>query len=256
MKMGGTILGVFFVLLLILVGGFPAFLSQLENLFVIQHLRLSGLDRLSEANLLRSVDLEYPPKKAVWEVDWSGLSERIKSQPWVEGADFRLSVMPLVLDIEVKEAKPWLIAEYEHDSWLVSESGSLVQPLSALKNGSLILETADLARLDGLEAKENVSSMLNSANARFKFAIRQLKILREAGEFPFVIDRYSLLPDGALELNPGPASPLPKVIISISSANDATDKLERLRLVLSDSSKRLENLRNVDLRFLNQAIVK
>lgn len=237
--------------------GFTRTSSALWSRIEGRVLRLSqvtvrGNYRLDQATILKTAKLDDAPY--LWAVSPEAIREKLLSLPWIDEASVTLAPYPARATIEVQEAEPWLIAEYEKHSWLVSQKGNLLQALDTLDNADVILETTELPRLDGLQSQASLESYLSSANARFRYAVKAIKLLLAGGELPFPVERYTLLPNGALALHPEGGSP--QVLVAIRSHEEAQQTVGRLRSVLEDLTARGEQAQRIDLRFRNQAIVE
>lgn len=233
------------------------FRSRLEeagaNLFRYSRLAVRGNYRVSDDEILRRAALNDAPW--MWQTSREEIERRVKENPWIESVSLEKSFFPLTLTVDVVEAEPWIIAEYDHRSWIVSRSGNLVQTLAAITDSDLILETTELPRLDGLQPQP-LSGSLSSANARFLFAVRSIKLLRSAGDLPFEVGRYRLLPAGGLVIHPADDATLPQIVLLVQTLDDAETALGRLKAVLADLSKRGERPRRIDLRFDRQVVIE
>ena len=230
--------------------------QMLANLMRIGTVEVRGNYRLQREHLLELAGLSGAQLPWAWELSPREIQQRLLQNSWIEAVQVRSNILPYSLRLEVVEAEPWMIAEYEKHSWLVSRSGNLLQPLSTLQGADLILETTELPRLDGLDAQGDVESYLASANARFIYAVKLLKLLSSAGELPFAVERYTLLPNGGMLLQPTQSSGAPKVAVALNSFSDAERVHANLKLVLADLQKRGERASRIDLRFKHQAVVE
>ncbi len=184
------------------------------------------------------------------------IRESLERMPWVEQARVKTRLYPLRLELEIKEAEPWLVAEYEGASWLVSSAGKLLQPLTTISDAELIVQASELARLDGLVPERGVESYLSSQNARFRYAVSVLRFFELGGGFPFAVERFTLEPHGALLVHPVDNARFPEVELIASSFEEAQSSLARLGAVLDDTGRRQERVKRIDLRFQNQAILR
>ena len=226
------------------------------NLARVGAVELRGNYRLQREHVLELAGLRGGRRPWAWELTPREIRRRLLQNAWIESVQVESSILPYALRLQIVEAEPWMIAEYEKHSWLVSREGSLLQPLSSLQGADLILETTELARLDGLDAQGEVESYLASPNARFIYAVKLIKLLNSAGEVPFSVERYTLLPNGGMLLQPSAESGLPKVAVALNSFSEAERVHANLKLVLNDLQKRGERATRIDLRFKNQAVVE
>lgn len=209
--------------------------------------------RVSNTVILEAAGLENSPY--FWTKSLSEINEKIGRLPWVEKVDTKIGVFPLRLDISIQEAQPWIVAEYQGQSWLVSSSGVLVEPLELISDANLVIETSELPRLDGLDSQISFDTFLSSANGRFLYAIKSLRFLEMAGDFPWTLERITLLSYGALSLKPVEFAEFPEVILTCSSLEEASESLSFLKIVTEDLKQRGEKIGRIDLRFKNRAVV-
>ena len=225
-----------------------------DNLLTFRTPKIEGNYRLQGEEILWSAGLAS--NSWIWDLSPGEIQNRIEQLPWIEQAQLNVGILPSSVTISVKEAEPWLVAEYEGSSWLVSSSGKLLQTLSSIKNPDLVVEVGELPRLDGLEAEPGVESYLASANARFVYAAKLVKFIEMGGDVPFPFDRITLLRTGGLRVTPVDKEKYPEVLLTASSLEETSDALQRLTLVLGDLEKRNERAKQIDLRFNNQAILR
>ncbi|MFN8389283.1 MAG: FtsQ-type POTRA domain-containing protein [Bdellovibrionota bacterium] len=228
--------------------------SVTRNLLQFSKIEVRGNYRLHADQIIRAAGLDSTPW--LWDVTEDRVRNKLLHSPWVESADLRVRPFPAALELRVTEAEPWMIAEYEKHSWLVSRKGILLQTLDTLRDPELILETTELPRLDGLDPQPMVESYLSSANARFGYATKLIRLLQSAGELPFAVERFTLLQNGSIKLVPQQRTETQEVLLAAQSFDDASSSLDRLRRVLEDLRKRGEHVRRIDLRFKNQAIIE
>lgn len=222
-----------------------------DNLLRLSRVELKGTYRVDKQEMLSYLGLS--PTASLFSTVLPNLGARLAQHPWVEKFKIDYRLYPLALEISIEEREPWLIAEYEKHSWLVSTEGHLIQPLDSLKNKELIFETTELPRLDGLDPLVGKDSFLNSANARFNYARQQLRFL-QASSLPFSVERYTLLPNGEMRLSPAERNNL-EVILLCQDYEEAKLLSARLKSVLADLDSRGEKARRIDLRFKNQVVV-
>ncbi len=233
--------------------GAALFREVSDSLFHFSRVDFEGLYRLTRAEVFKLSGLDENPP--VWAVMPKEFKKRLLRNPWIEAANVTVLPYPATVTVTIREAEPWFIAEYERHSWIVSREGKLVQALDTLDNSDIILETAELPRLDGLASSTESDSALSSSNARFVHAIRLMKFFRAAGELPFPVMRYTLLPGGGLKVQSA-LPEMPEIFLFAENLSDAIQRLQRLSSVLADLERRGEKPKRIDLRFQNQAIVE
>jgi cell division septal protein FtsQ len=226
-----------------------------DHLLRIKDVQVQGNSRLQTSEILRAAGLDT--ESWIWNTSADSVRSHLLDLPWIESAEVILQPFPARMKISLRESQPWLIAEYERRSWLVGKNGAMLQTLDTITNPDVILETTDLPRLDGLDSQVLPESYLASANARFLYAAKLIRLLQSAGTLPFSVERYTLLPNGSMKLTPARREPpAPEVLIAAENLDDAQLALQRLDSVQADLLKRGEHARRIDLRFKNQVIVE
>ena len=226
----------------------------LDNVSAYRVGKVEGTYRLSDRDVIRAARLEQQPH--LWELAPSEIYDAIQSLPWVESFTVNWNIFPLRLDVSIKEADPWLVAEYDGDSWLVSRKNELIVPLDSLSQADFVLEAGSLPRLGGLEARTKLSSYLSSKNARLHYATKMISFLEMSNSLPFSVERYELQNDGSLLVLAQQAAQYPSVRLRVTSLDEANETIERLSSILNDLRQRNERVATIDLRFANQAVVQ
>ena len=229
--------------------------------------KIEGLYRLSRPALVQTL-FAHGDAPWLWQASLAELQQRLRRHPWVADAKLTTRLLPLRVEVSIREEEPWLVAEYESRSWLVARSGKLLAPLSTFKNPELIMEASELPRLQGLESNSALSSSLSASSTRLDYAVRQLLLIELAGGFPFEVSQIILRDEGSLEIHPlsrdlsGSSSkstqvvPAERIVISALSFDLARQRLGQLQQVLADLTKRGETVKELDLRFHGQAVVR
>ena len=234
---------------------FAAFERKAEQLFKVGELSFSGERHLSLDRLYTLLGMAELPW--IWNFSAARVAESLEADPWVKSAQVDLSFFPPQVEVSIEEEQPWLVAEFENDSWLVSESGELIEPVARMVKPETIVEISRLARLGGIEVESELDKGVSySENARFSYAIETLKLLQSAGGLPFEVARYELLQESGLLVEPTDFVNNPSILLKAESFKQARGCLGKLELILADLKKRGERARKVDLRFENQAIVE
>jgi len=225
-----------------------------EQAFSITVTEVSGTYRVSKESILAAADLEQTTSSIGTSV--AALEDAIEQLPWIAKANISTQISPARIQIAVTEEEPWLVAEYQGHSWLVSQNGVLLQTLSSIQNSSLVIEASELPRFTGLSATESAESYLRSSNARFEYGLKLLEFVDLAGGVPFEIEHYELLGDGSLRISAKDFGSAPEVFLKLSSLEEAKIALDRLSAVLKDLESKQERASSIDLRFKNQAVVR
>ncbi len=232
---------------------------RLKKMFV-DHLLLVDVSKISNNKYASNEEIKSLLKVSknnlplVWELN---PLDSLKKHPWIKNVEISWKIFPLRIELKIKEFKPWVLAEFSNNiTWLVSDEGTLIIPLTSIEDKELIMQVANLPTLRGLEVKKDSLTSLKSESARLNYAIRTLKLLKKAGGIPFKIDRFTLLPQGALVIEPLDLLNKPRILVSFNSPKEAALCVKKLNVVLKDIKNRGEKLKEIDLRFKSQAIVK
>lgn len=227
-----------------------------ENILRVRLVEVRGANRFSAGQW--ETMLGFQGARWLWEAVQPGFGARLKRSPWCERAVLHWEIYPLRLTVDVTEAEPWLVAEFGQHSWLLSRRGQLLQPLESVTDQKLIVEISELPRLSagGDEGSPGAGGGLDAAGEKFHTALNRLKLIDEAGGFPFDVERFTMLNDGALQAEPLRSGEFPKVTFLANGKEGAFDTLRRLATVLDDLKKRGESASEVDLRFAKQAVVR
>lgn len=206
----------------------------------------------------------------------ANLGAKIKASPWVESYTFSKQVFPQRLKINIVEAEPAFVAEYEGDSWIVSKKGVLIQPVREIVKPSLVMQVSELPRVYGIDPKEDNKSYLSSVYDRLSYILKNLEFVDLAGGFPFKYSSLSLINGGGIELEPvaleqaeleqvkleqraelSAVRKLPKkVLFQLRSLEEAQNMLSHLKTVLEDIRLRGETPEELDLRFKDQVVLR
>lgn len=225
-----------------------------SNILSYKVLGVEGTYRISEKEIIQAAQLNEQPR--IWDRTPKEITEAIAALPWVEAHWVDWSIYPLSMRITIEEAEPWLVAEYDGHSWLLSRKNKLIVPLDSLDASELIVEASTLARLGGLEQGQGFSSYLSSANARLLYATKMITFLEMANSLPFQVERYELQSDGSILVFPQEMAKAPSVRLLANSFDEAQEIRQQLVTVLTDLRERSEKVELIDLRFENQAVVR
>ena len=230
-----------------------------ENLVGAPQLSFEGDYQVSKAELRESVQrvtdrglLAFSPEL---------IKQGVEGLAWVDEARVSLGLFPTRVHVALQESVPWLVAELESGSWLVSSARNLIEPLAEIRDPQLIFEVSSLPRIEGLSVigdgeieSGEPDTFLTSTNSRLEYVLDSVYLLEMAEALPFPIELYKLLSDGSLRLRPHGAEA--DLLLKINSLKDATRVKKRLKLVLKDLEVRDEKPRELDLRFENQVIIR
>lgn len=217
------------------------------------NINVSGLLHLEPAEFLNQ--LGVGSEEPVWNPAVFELRERSLRVPLVDSAEVDCQAFLPACTLHVREAQPWLVAEYANDAWLLLSTGKILGALRNLTHPRLVLAAGSVPRIGGLDQSETLESALTSDHNRLLFAVEQIRYIEDAGGLPFAVERYDLLADGGLQIVPLDPRTKPQVKVELRSPHAARDTLNRLQAVLSDLQARNEVPSQLDLRFSNQVVV-
>lgn len=184
------------------------------------------------------------------------LSKYLLSLSWIEDVVFEKTFFPHTVSISITEAKPWLVVDNGIDKWLVSKKGTILSSILNIDNPNLILETSILPRLFLEDNMDNSITNINSISDKINYVLKNLEYIDLAGGFPFEFNIINVLPMGGISLEPLDEKMGRKVFFKISSLDEARSILERYTKVINDIKSRDEIVKEIDLRFANQVIVR
>jgi len=246
-RMSGWAKGLFYGLagiaaVAILVGGGVAATRTMRqsNLFDLREIRTVGLERLAESDVLER--LRPISGRTLFDLDLASLRGTLLNEPWIKEVNVRREY-PDALAVQVIERHPVAVLAGRQMEAIVDETGTVIE---AWPNGGEIPgQWSDLPVIHGIESaslKDNDPDMMN----RFLSA---REILRAA---PPVVGRNLDLDVSRREdlrvqrhgywLRFGPSG--------------FGDAWERFLSVESEIERRQEGVREVDLRFPDQVIVR
>lgn len=229
------------------------FKPLLDNLIRVSRVHVTGNYHLSNEDVLRALQIEGRPW--IFQNLNQGFLDNLSKNPWLASASASWEAYPLALHLQVREEEPWLVAQVSGKSWLIARSGKILQPLEALKDGDMILQTTELPRLED-ELKGSSDKILSPENARFQYAVDLLKLLDAAGGVPFAVERFTLLENGGVAITPLERKSAARVLFDAQNFSEAAQKISQLKVVMADISKRGEGSKQIDLRFKNQVVVQ
>jgi hypothetical protein len=226
----------------------------IHNTFYYTVKGIHGLHRITPERLLSSLQIRVGER--ISQNKFKTLLMHLSSQPWVDEFSVTTSIFPQNIHVHVKEAVPWLVADYETTQWLVSTKGVLLDPLPSITDPSLILESGNLPRLYGLKSNGSEVSFLSSANERLRYSLKSLEYLELAGGFPFRYETIFLLPMGNLLVEPLESDMGDRVYFKVRSLQDAHYIISKYETVIDNIKSRGEKANEIDLCFNGQVIVR
>lgn len=228
--------------------------STVHGFLSVREVRISGTKLIPSEKLLETNKLQGT---WLWQIDEVSIAQEIKRHPWIEKANVSLQGFPTELHIGVTEKTPRAVAELNGSSWLVAESGALIQELNSLEDPDLIEVSLELPRLSGFSSLDRSDRNSKDLGVSFPYLVSFVAALQEAGGLPFKVERFELREGGTIVAIPYEISSYPQIYFAFLDDTDSPrELLTRLDLVLADLEARGEVAREVDLRFRNQAILR
>ena len=216
--------------------------------------KIYGLNRLDQQKLLDAVGItegmEISPNQ------YSKLFDYLRKYPWVEDISIEKSIFPKRIKINVKETEPAFVIEYSGDSWLLSDKGKLIEPLSNIYKSEVLVEAINLPRLYDEFGVENEHTTLTTTAQRIQTAIRILDYYDLAGGLPFSYSTLKIMPYGDLLIEIKEGAPTKEIILSAHNITEAKERLAQLKSVFSDLNQRGETAQQIDTRYSSQIIVR
>jgi hypothetical protein len=226
------------------------------NLFYFQLDKIEGLERVNSEKLLAAVGLaegmEIESHKR------GLLLNYLSTYPWIESYSVTSEILPKRMKIFVKEAVPAFVLEKDGQTWLLSNKGLLIEPLSSLNNKELILESSSLPRLFGYDANDisQERTSLASTSLKLQTTFKTLEYFDLAGGLPFEYVTITILPYGELLFEVKNGHPTKEVILTAHDLEEARIKLSQLRGIYKDLENKNELANQIDLRFKSQGVVR
>ncbi len=248
----------------ILKSGAAASIDQaIGNIFAVRNISIEGEYHRTEPEILAAIGIidlselrsggSGVPLTALARL---GGIERLKKDPWFRSVNTSWTVYPLTLSIVVAEEEPWIVAEYSGEPWLISRTGTPLQPTRTIVQSELAMLTSTLPRLDGIDPPVGSDSNLASATSRLAYATKLLRLIASSGELPFAAERFTLDPDGNLSIQPVDFANQPVILFGPVNFNGMVARLKELSTVAADLKKRGEHPKKIDLRFKDQIVVE
>ena len=237
--------------------------QALGNIFAVRNISIDGEYYRTEPEILAAIGIkdisalsEHGSGVPLTTLARLGAIERLKHDPWFSSVHTNWTLFPLALSIVVSEEQPWIVAEYSGEPWLISRTGSPLQPTRTIVQSELAMLTSTLPRLDGIDPPVGSDSNLASASSRLAYATKLLRLIASSGELPFAAERFTLDPDGNLLIQPVDFANQPVILFGPVNFNGLVARLKELSTVAADLKKRGEHPKKIDLRFKDQIIVE
>lgn len=223
--------------------------------FAIQEINVFGNNILEKTKILDLAMLRN--NSCFWQLlNKNKIEKALLTNYWIEDTNLEIDYKKRKLDVQIREAKPWLIADFERHTWIVSKSGNFIVELNKIHDEKLVMEMSELPRLDGLRVTDSTLGVLGSENMRFDMAMNILHLIENAGGLSFPVDFFRFENDGSLEIYPREIKETKKIILKVEDKIEAKDKIEKLSAVLTDLKSREETVNEIDLRFKSNVVVR
>ena len=123
--------GAFGVLVILCVLGYQWIPTAVADWLTIQHVSISGTDRIDRRDVLSLLDL--PEDRSLLSVDLSSLEKKVEAHPWVASAAVG-RVLPHTITVIVRERKPAAVLQHAGGTLFLDKKGvvlSLAPDMSA-----------------------------------------------------------------------------------------------------------------------------
>lgn len=229
-----------------------------KNVFSLSDVHVAGVEQLSRDEIVNFLELNNEKISFFsWFFPLENLVHKLEEQAWIKSAHIRWFIFPLRLTISIQEEQPWMIARYKGGSWLISNEGVLLESLSQVEDAQKVLEMSSLPRIEGLSFSEDEAlRFFSSERERFNYAVKKIKQINKALNKRFEIAVYELLDDGSMKLEPVDFSSYPRLFIRFKKVAQLSDLLDRYFATIDDLRSRNEKVKEIDLRFSQQVIVR
>lgn len=182
---------------------------------------------------------------------------KLLTNPWIEDVSLEWRLLPTSLTVRVFEAKPFLVltvGDLDRDeSWVISENGRPIAPLTSVLQPDLVMDVSSLARLQFNLSDGAIPA--SKSESVYRDSLRQVANFYAARDLPFEVEAFSVLADGGLKLYPLEVGKFPTVNIYTKNFAEMEKNLQRLGAILSDLENKGEKAVSIDLRYSNQAVV-
>lgn len=211
-----------------------------SEIFELQEIRLLGLERLDEGDVLKR--LRPSSGKTLFDLDLDSLQGALLTEPWIKEVSLRREY-PDALSVQVTERHPVAVLAGRQVEAIVDETGAVIE---AWPNGGEIPgRWSSLPVIHGIEAV----SLKNRDAEAVKSLSSALEILRAA---PGTVGQELDLDVGRMD---DPRVQRHGVWLRFGSA-PFDEKWERFLSVAGEIEHRREGVQEIDLRFPDLVIVK
>lgn len=211
-----------------------------SSVFQVQHIETAGLNRLLEKDLVSLVGVN--PSARLFDVDLEGVKDRLLSHPWIREVQVR-KTFPDTLKIRVSERRPMAFVEEGDRRVLVDETGKVLEELSSTEEEGAVLPILLGIEIGALQRNEHDQYLV------FQRAVDLIKIMEpESQTVP-----------GALKIDVrrGKGIVVERNGYRILFGQEGFQKKwERFLSVETDMYMRKIDIKEVDLRFPGQVIVR
>ena len=175
------------------------------------------------------------------------LDRECKQSPWCGSLDFKLNLIPKLLELTVHASLPEFVVDYGNERWLVSERGELIQTVSSIQDTSISYAAADLPLIQ-FGASSLPAGAVSSASACARATIA-------AAPTDIHFEQFHV--DGDADLRAiSSGSDFPPILVDCRKPDLLREQIARALRVAKDLQARGEISQSLDLRTQNQIIVK
>jgi hypothetical protein len=229
------------------------FKAILKNLFIIDKSKISitGNRYVKPEQIFELLDSQQ--FFYVWELARDSVKQQLLRDPWLQDVKFKWQIFPLGVELVIKEQVPYAVVEFYNESWLVAQTGEMIESLASVINPQVIVSASQLPRMTGIDELKNRFTTYASAGNRLKYALAFLKALQGVKQLPFSIESIALLEDGSFLVIPVEIKKYPKIIFPYSVKDNMLVAIKKINAIIQDAQDNNKKLTKIDLRF-NYAI--
>ncbi len=225
------------------------FTSIFRNLLLVSrdNITVSNHEYVNPNQLLELLDEQT--NYFIWDLYEKDVEKIILTDPWVSEVKIKWRILPLGMDLQIKEYSPFAVIEVYGESWLLTKDGKLLEPLSSVGNSHVVVEASNLPRITGIDEVKGRSITYSSANNRLSYTLEFLKPLHNVEEKNFSIERIVLLEDGAFLVSSKGTGAYPEIIFPYSVKNNFPLAFKKINAIIQANKEKNKKIGKIDLRF-------
>jgi hypothetical protein len=222
-----------------------------SSVFQVQHIETAGLHRLLEKDLVSLMGVN--PSARLFDVDLERVKDRLLSHPWIREVQVR-KTFPDTLKIKVSERRPIALVVEGKRRVLVDETGKVLEALpprgaaTVSFNDTFEEEGAGLPILMGME----IEALQRNETEPFRVFLKAIDLIKI-----MVPESQTVQGTLRIEVHRGNSIIVERNGYRIWFGTEGfQEKWDRFLSVESDMHLRKKDIKEVDLRFPGQVIVR